>query len=1040
MPARRPTPTGLARAALRRLPDPVRRPVVRAATRAARRAAAEDAVARVSLVVLCERVDLPRLAETLEAVAAESPREILVVPVGPDPAAEVDRVVAGLADARVRVLAPAPTWQDAAAAGADAARGEFLQLLRACDPRVPGALAALADSLAASGSDLATGAVSQRGRPAPWLQRSTRLAHARPGRGVPPSARPELAGDLGLGNKLLRTTTWRAAGRRLGPLDGWLLSPTLAAHLAAADRVDVLGRPVQEHLGGHGVRAYGAAPDHLRDLGCWDTRAQEVERLLAGSGLEPGWRRHVLDVALPGFLLDTERATSEDWQRLRQVLARHAPGATGTTGTTGVGEGPGVEARTLEWLCAEDRRADVERLAVALTDLDGQVPTRLTRTGEVQAAWPELPPDVPAEVRRLTEVETPLVASVVRVVGHAESALVDTPRHAESALVDAPGRRVDLHLRVAQVDLPPTGVEVTGALSDGTPVAVQAGPDPAADRWAASPFARALAASARVPADAASLRLTLALAAGLSRTVEVRLADPRRRHPDPDPRVLVRDVRLEDEDLVVDLEGEGALTLVDEDDRELGTATAARPRITLRHPHFGRDRLLPTGHYRLVVDGRPPRMAEALVDRIPAEQVGRHHRLRTLLGPAGGLLLHLGPPLADDELGRHAQARLVAAYAGDERPVDPGVFYFESYVGRSASDSPRDIHDELRRRRPDVTTYWAVADSSVPAPPGARPVLLRSREWYDVLARAGCLVVNTDVEAWFRRRPGQFLLQTFHGYPSKGMGLGQWRAAGLPASRIRELRARGVDTWSAILTPTPEMTRHYREQYAYTGPAFEHGYPRNDALVGPGAADRRRRTRELLGLAEHQVAVLYAPTWRENLATRPRRAELTTHLDVHAAARALGDDHVLLLRGHRFHQRRQGAPGVVDVTDHPEINDLILASDVAVLDYSSLRFDFALTGRPMVFLVPDLEEYDAGSRSFLFPFAESAPGPFVRDTGEVVARVRDLPALRQQYAPAIVAFNATYNRWHDGHAAERVVDQLLAALAAPPSSPGPGAR
>jgi CDP-glycerol glycerophosphotransferase (TagB/SpsB family) len=76
----------------------------------------------------------------------------------------------------------------------------------------------------------------------------------------------------------------------------------------------------------------------------------------------------------------------------------------------------------------------------------------------------------------------------------------------------------------------------------------------------------------------------------------------------------------------------------------------------------------------------------------------------------------------------------------------------------------------------------------------------------------------------------------------------------------------------------------------------------------------------------------------------------------------------------------------------------------------------------MVFLVPDLEEYDAGSRRFLFPFEESAPGPFVATTGEVVERVRDLGALREEYAPAIAAFNNTYNRWHDGHAAERVVD------------------
>ena len=53
-----------------------------------------------------------------------------------------------------------------------------------------------------------------------------------------------------------------------------------------------------------------------------------------------------------------------------------------------------------------------------------------------------------------------------------------------------------------------------------------------------------------------------------------------------------------------------------------------------------------------------------------------------------------------------------------------------------------------------------------------------------------------------------------------------------------------------------------------------------------------------------QTAVLYAPTWRDHLATRPRAAAMTEHLDVDAAAAALGDSHVILLRGHRFH-----APG-----------------------------------------------------------------------------------------------------------------------------------
>ena len=125
------------------------------------------------------------------------------------------------------------------------------------------------------------------------------------------------------------------------------------------------------------------------------------------------------------------------------------------------------------------------------------------------------------------------------------------------------------------------------------------------------------------------------------------------------------------------------------------------------------------------------------------------------------------------------------------------------------------------------------------------------------------------------------------------------------------------------------------------------------------------------------------------------------------------------------------AARVLDVSSYPEINDLILAADAAVLDYSSLRFDFALTGKPMVFLVPDLETYSGASRGFLYPFTESAPGPLVATTDEVIDLLRDLDGLRTATSTDLAAFNATYNTWHDGAAAARVVDALLGGTGAP---------
>jgi CDP-glycerol glycerophosphotransferase len=191
----------------------------------------------------------------------------------------------------------------------------------------------------------------------------------------------------------------------------------------------------------------------------------------------------------------------------------------------------------------------------------------------------------------------------------------------------------------------------------------------------------------------------------------------------------------------------------------------------------------------------------------------------------------------------------------------------------------------------------------------------------------------------------------------------------------------------------------------------------------------RRRTRAALGIAEGQTAVLYAPTWRDDQATNYRSAAMTRHLDLESATASLGDDYVFLMRGHRFHaqagERSGRSARLLDVTDYPEINDLVLAADAAVLDYSSLRFDFALTGRPMLFLVPDLSSYTGGVRGFLYPFEESAPGPLLTDAEEVIAALRDLPRVTRHYADAYKRFNDTYNYLQDGRAAARVVERFF---------------
>ncbi len=440
---------------------------------------------------------------------------------------------------------------------------------------------------------------------------------------------------------------------------------------------------------------------------------------------------------------------------------------------------------------------------------------------------------------------------------------------------------------------------------------------------------------------------------------------------------------------------------------------------------------LPVGNYKFEVtfgpQSRPHEgralVGEDLLDRLLDFTIAHDFRMRGARSGREAAVILL-PPLTEEDRGQYAQARLQEWYRTCDLPIDAQAVYLQSYAGASATDSQLAIHHELRRQRPDLTLYWGVVDRASTVPEGGVPVLMHSAQWYRLMATARYLCLNIDPDRWFSLRPGQEMLQTFHGYPAKSMGIRMWEAKGYTRRRIELEIARTSHDWSMILTPAPEMDEHYRREYSYEGPIHHEGYPRDDLLVSPGADAVRADARARLGIAPHQTAVLYAPTWRDDLATNWRRAEAVHHLDVVGASRKLGPDFVLLMRGHRFHgvnPELEGGASLIDVTDYPEINHLILASDAAVLDYSSLRFDFALTQRPMLFLVPDLASYTGGVRGFLYPFEESAPGPLLDTADQVIARLRDLDQLDREYADARAAFHRRFNYLQDGRSAEKVV-------------------
>jgi CDP-glycerol glycerophosphotransferase len=116
--------------------------------------------------------------------------------------------------------------------------------------------------------------------------------------------------------------------------------------------------------------------------------------------------------------------------------------------------------------------------------------------------------------------------------------------------------------------------------------------------------------------------------------------------------------------------------------------------------------------------------------------------------------------------------------------------------------------------------------------------------------------------------------------------------------------------------------------------------------------------------------------------------------------------------------------GVRDVTHHPDVRELYLAADMLVTDYSSVMFDFALTGKPMVFFTYDLENFRDQVRGFYFDFVPDAPGPVVTTLEDLVGALTTARCWQPAYRGRYDAFLATYSALEDGAAADRVLARL----------------
>ncbi|MFF4322011.1 CDP-glycerol glycerophosphotransferase family protein [Streptomyces sp. NPDC001568] len=381
-------------------------------------------------------------------------------------------------------------------------------------------------------------------------------------------------------------------------------------------------------------------------------------------------------------------------------------------------------------------------------------------------------------------------------------------------------------------------------------------------------------------------------------------------------------------------------------------------------------------------------------------------------------------------LGRGLRETLLRLHYRIQRwlPLRPELAVFSAYWHGGYACNPAAIEAKLRELAPRMRTAWICDPEHAATLPAATTALRPgSAAYWTALARATYLTTNVNFDRALVKRPGQILVQTQHGTPLKRVGLDlQDRPAATPTTDFAGL-LRGADQWDYLLSANRHSTLVWERALPSSYTTLEYGYPRNDAFHRAGRSEVLE-LRERLGIAPGSTAILYAPTHRDYRRSRP------DHLDFERVLRDLGPRFTVLARTHLTYAGTTAPwephPRLIDVSAHPSVEELCLASDALVTDYSSLMFDYAALDRPIVIHADDWEAYEA-ARGTYFDLRACPPGAVARTEDELVDIFATGHWQGSRSAQLRASFRSRFCSHDDGHAAERVVRRVFLGQAVP---------
>ncbi len=276
--------------------------------------------------------------------------------------------------------------------------------------------------------------------------------------------------------------------------------------------------------------------------------------------------------------------------------------------------------------------------------------------------------------------------------------------------------------------------------------------------------------------------------------------------------------------------------------------------------------------------------------------------------------------------------------------------------------------------------------------------------------------------AYLKRRNSVKVIQLWH-----GTGTIKKFGQHVNTGRLKELEKKANSNITHLIVNSEETKKLYAEVFGISEDrVYPIGLPKTDELI------HRIGDSERLGLnldkdtiyrkyaiPEAAKLVLYAPTFRDH---ELKGTDILNKL--YDLQKWLPEDYYLGLRLHPFiAEASKGIvlpPRVCQMSFETDLNSLLMASDILITDYSSVVFEYCLTGKPMVFFAYDLEEFSGHGRGFYYDYEAYVPGPVTATAEETAAVIREKGLDTEK----ITSFRNRNYSYLDGKATDRLLELI----------------